>query len=153
MKIGRLILVPVFILSAVAGGPGKKVEVRVSIDKNQVKVGETFKYQIELKGRFRMSPEIIFPQLDGFRVLSQQRVFNIQMGRKGVISDSKNIFILLPLKEGEFEIKDVKIRLGWKEYKAPVVKITVKGGKTVPHTPEPEQKPQRVPSSGGGVWI
>lgn len=132
-------------------GP-KKAQLNVSVDKKEVKVGETFKYQIEVKGNFRISPEIIFPKLDNFRVLSQQRVFNITVGKKGLISDSKNIFILVPLKEGEFEINGVKVKLGWKEYEVPPVRVTVKGIKEIPQIPQPEEKPGEAPS-GEGVWI
>ncbi len=152
----RFIPVVVAVLVVTAGfgrfDKRKKVEVKVSVDKKQVKVGEEFKYQIEVKGRFRMTPEVIFPNLENFRVISQQRVFNIQMGKKGIISDSKNIFVLIPLQEGEFEIKGIKLRFGFREYNVPAVKITVKGVKQIPHPSAPEEKPQRIPS-GGGVWI
>lgn len=152
----RFVPVAIAVLVVTAGFGGfdkeKKVEVKVSVDKKQVKVGEEFKYQIEVKGQFRMTPEIIFPELENFRIISQQRVFNIQMGKKGMISDSKNIFVLIPLQEGEFEIKGIKLRFGFREYNVPAVKITVKGVKQIPQPPAPKEKPQKMPSEGG-VWI
>jgi hypothetical protein len=147
----KYLFFPVVFMMLTAFGP-RRASLNVSVDKKEVKVGETFKYQIEVKGNFRMSPEIIFPKLDNFRILSQQRVFNIRVGKKGLIADSKNIFILVPLKEGEFEIKGVKIKLGWKEYNVPAVKITVKGVKEIPQIPQPEEKPGETPS-GEGIWI
>jgi len=121
----------------------------VKVDKEEVKVGEVFQYQVSVSGKFKVAPILIAPKLENFRILSRQQSYNFKIQKGKLKSNVKFTLSILPLKEGEFELKGFRLKFGFKEYQIQPVKIRVKGVKEMPIPKEEEP----VFPEEEGIWI
>lgn len=128
----------------------EELNIEVRLDKEEVKVGEVFQYQVSVSGKFKVAPLLIAPKLENFRILSRQQSYNFKIQKGELKSNVKFILSILPLKEGEFELKGFRLKFGFKVYQIQPVKIEVKGVKEMP-IPKEEEEP--IFPRGEGIWI
>lgn len=128
----------------------QKLHILPEVSKQEVKVGERFKYQIQLQGNFKRSPSLIVPQLANFRIISRNQIYNYQIQAGKVQANLTYQFYLIALEEGEFEIKGFRLKFGLEEYEVEPLKIKVQGVKELPRK---EEKPQEFEPEKEGIWI
>lgn len=117
----------------------EEIEVQIKLNKEKVMVGEVFEYQVQVKGKFKVSPNLIIPELENFEILSQLQVYNYKIQKGKAKSTLCYKFNITALKEGEFEIKGFKLKFKNKEYEIKPVKIVVEGIKEIPWKEEPKK--------------
>ncbi len=125
--------------------PAKKnntesVEVKASLDVNQVETGHLFSYSITIKGKFETHEiKITRPTFDDFKIIHSSRSRSRSIRQDGTPKlKIKEIYGLSALEPGEFVIGPVKVVDGDKTYLSQPVKITVEG--------DPVEKQEKIPS-------
>jgi len=137
----KIKFLPFLLLLLVKISFAQNVSIDVSVNKNNIKVGEAFSYQIKVRVESKTPLEIIVPEFSDFKVISRKQVHSYKI-RKGCIESVLSYnFILIPLQKGDFEIKGFKVKFESKEYKVEAVRIKVEGvKKTYPKDYSPVKK-------------
>lgn len=118
------------------------IRVRAYVSKNVVGVDEQFEYSIEVSGKSTSLPDVQFPDLADFYVLSGPNSSTNMQWINGKMSASKtNSFYLQPRKEGRFTIAPARVRYKGKEYTSNSIVITVKKGAAVQNRKKTGQQP------------
>ncbi len=118
------------------------LRVRAYVSKNVVGVDEQFEYRVEVTGKSASLPDVQFPDLADFYVLSGPNSSTNMQWINGVMSSSRtNSFYLQPRKEGRFTIAAARVTYKGKEYKSNSIVITVKKGAAVSGRKRTKQQP------------
>ena len=128
-----------------------EIKITPELSKEKVMVGEVFEYRINIEGSFRITPQVSIPELKNFKIISRQQVYNYHIEKGKIKANLRYKFSLVALREGDFEIKNFKLKLGLKEYKVTPLKVKVKGIKELPRKKENPQK-QKI-NQEEGLWI
>ncbi len=100
--------------------------IEVQVDKERLRVGEIFNYNIKINGEFS-SPRFSLPEFKDFYVVAQTQSQNYSfLGSKFNLSLVLK-YQLLALKPGEFILEGISIRDGAYVFKSKPLKIVVSG--------------------------
>lgn len=119
--------------------------VRVDVDKDKVKTGETFTCTVKIEGEFS-SPRIILPEFKGLKVVSQ-----VQSKQYSFHNNKPNIKIVMKYKlvayyPGEYKIDSVVVKDGRKKFTSKTITVKVAG--------KPIEKPkEKKDILKGGITI
>jgi hypothetical protein len=121
----------------------------VQTDRTSLSLEDSLTLQITVQSRGTGSPRVELPQLDGFRVVSQQvqrpMQFSFSLGAQATVqSSSIYTFVLQPLRPGVLMIKPIRAELDGKVQTSRPLQITVSAGA---NQPAPDRSGQ--PQAGG----
>lgn len=99
---------------------------KVAVDKQKVKTGETFNYTVRIEGTFS-SPKISLPEFKGLRVVSQTQTkqYSFKKNKKHVKIVMK--YKLIAYYPGEYTIESVVVRDESKKFTSETITIKVVG--------------------------
>ncbi len=143
MKIKRsiLLLVITILLGAALSGMAAEVQLTARVDKNPVAEDEQFVYEIEITGTQQNLPDVEFPDLSQFAILSGPNVSSSFQIVNFKVSASKTYsFILMPKKVGRFTIGPARAKYKGKEIRSNSVTVQVVKQSSRPRTTTPSQR-------------
>ncbi|HGY56205.1 MAG TPA: protein BatD [Caldithrix abyssi] len=125
-KTRYLLLFAVLVSAAGALRAEDEITLRATVDRNTVAPDQQFRYTIEVSGKSMSLPDVQFPALDDFYVLSGPNTSTSVQWINGAMSSSKSFsFYLRPKKEGKFIIGKAYLTYNDKTYESNTITITV----------------------------
>ena len=102
------------------------LEIKSSVDKNKLELGEAFNYKIDIVGDIRKFPDVKLPDFKkNFNVLSSGQSQGISLeGEESHLAMSYE-FVLQPKEAGKFTIEEAEIKFKGRVYKTQSVNIEV----------------------------
>jgi hypothetical protein len=140
----RVLVMWILIAGFAAWGYADDVSVSASLDQAAARVGNEITLTVTVEGKFRKSSEPELPPLEDFDVYNAGTSQNFSMINGRVRSSVSYRYILVPQKEGQFEIGPIKFTLEDREYKTQPIPLQVLAASA---SVTPQQAP---PSKGGG---
>ena len=144
VAIGSILLI--FLAGSI--GLAQDISINSSIDKDQVRVGESISLTISLSGPVRSIGKPDLPDLSDFDVYSSGTSSNISIVPGSVSYQTDYSYIMVPRKAGTFTIAPVKVEHNGKVYKTKPLVVTVlpQSQQAPPSQSQPQpQQPQRQP--------
>ncbi len=127
------------ILTAALPLRAEDINLQATVDRNTVSVNEQFRYTVEVSGKSMTLPDVQFPALDDFYILSGPNTSTSVQWINGSMSSSKSFtFYLRPKKEGKFIIGKAYLKYKDVTYESNTVTITVT--KSAAKAPAPQSK-------------
>jgi hypothetical protein len=120
------------------------ISVEASLDQTVARVGSEVTLTVTVEGKFRRSSEPELPPLSDFDVYSGGTSQNFSMINGRVQSSVSYRYVLVPKKEGAYEIGSVAFRLNDREYKTKPIKLEVVAATASVKTPD-------APAAGEGA--
>ena len=127
-------------------------EVTAHLSGSQAYVGESVELTITAEGS---SQAEVLDDLDfnGLNVASRSQSFQMQLGfpkfERRVTTTFR--FTLVPMREGDFSIPSLRVRMDGKIFKTPVLELQVGGARSQPGGPGGTVPPGKAQGFGGGV--
>jgi hypothetical protein len=134
MRISLLLTIPAVFLIASCYAQNE-TEFTVTLSKERVKVGQTFEYQISIDIEYQKYPKITRPEFSDFDIITQTTAQNFTYKEDATLFRFEITYVLLALKEGEFQLPGVSI-----EYKGTTVKSETKNIEVLGVDPEFEKR-------------
>ncbi|HID38788.1 MAG TPA: protein BatD [Calditrichaeota bacterium] len=129
-----LLVSALLLLTALPLRAEEAISLRATVDRNTLGVNEQFRYTLEVSGKSMSLPDVQFPALDDFYILSGPNTSTSVQWINGSMSSSKSFtFYLRPRKEGKFIIGKAYLKYKDTTYESNAVTITVtKSAATAP---------------------
>ncbi len=105
----------------------KDIDFEVQVGKEEVQVGEVFKYLVKIEIKSNQMPKIEPPNFSNFKVVSQRISQRISYKQDKSIAMVDVEFLIAALKQGEFELPPVQVKQGSITLESPVKKVKVSG--------------------------
>lgn len=156
-KIGRLTMTIKALLLILAFTPiallADNLQLSASVSKNTVSLDENFKFTVELSGSSTSLPDVNFPDLSSFYVLSGPNQSTSIQYVNGAMSSSKSYsYILKPRKIGRFSIGKATAEADGKILESqPIILTVVKGA--VPGVKKSPKKSSDASIAGQSLFL
>lgn len=145
-RIGNLALAFVFSVFAVAAHGAKPIQVTASVDRNEMSVGDTFTYTIEVSSEESVNvsdPKI--PSLEGFEIINTwtgiESRSSFTNGTFEVVQTKQFNYMLSVSKAGTFTLAAANVLVDGRNYATQTIRIKVLQGRAAP--PQAGQQQQR----------
>jgi hypothetical protein len=126
------------------------VTVTATVQPQTVSVGEQATLVVSVQGKFRKSGGPELPPLEDFDVYEAGSSQNFSMINGAISSSVSFTYVLVPRKEGSFQIEPIRFTVGDKIYTAdPVTLEVVKGQASISSPPVQQQQRQDRPDGQG----
>ncbi|MCU0651774.1 MAG: BatD family protein [Candidatus Omnitrophica bacterium] len=125
-----------------------QTSIKAEIDKQSISTDEALTYKIIIVSTEKQIPRPQLPAFEGFNVVSQAQSTSVNFSSAGVKNAAVFIYILVPNKTGEIEIKPSSIKVDNQVLSSDSFKIQVKQGKS---KPQPKLNPKQQPSLPQGI--
>jgi len=120
---------------------GRDIEIKASVNRTELPLGEYFQYTVEISGSIGSIPQPELPDFSEFYILSGPNESSSYQWINGVMSASKTFtFLLQPRNPGEFTLAPAKIKVKREELQSEAIVIKVAAGSG--QTQTPGQRPQ-----------
>ncbi len=138
------LLIGVFLFFNFSGLAAGSPEFDVMLSKDKVKAGESFKYRIKITIETSKLPEVIPPEFQNFRVVSQSTSQRLSAGTEGTKVNVDLQYILVALEEGRYDLPQAVVKYENQQLRPPLKSIDVSG--KVPEFEDKEEKEFRKPA-------
>ena len=104
------------------------MEIKLSVDKNEVAIGDSFKVSLQLKNASTNGiniGNINIPGINNFNQRGSSQSTKVQMINGSTSAITETIFTLIAVKEGEYQIGPVEISSNGVSVKSNIIKINV----------------------------
>lgn len=122
----KLLKIITFLFFILTWGASYDNPIIIKVDKNTVKTGEIFKYEVMVRGGF-ISSKLTLPKFKNFKIISQTQSKSYSFSGNETEVEIKYIYFLLAEEPGLFKIEPVIIKDDNKEYRSEDITIEVNG--------------------------
>jgi len=122
----KLLKIITFLFFILTWGASYDNPIIIKVDKNTVKTGEIFKYEVMIRREF-VSSKLALPKFKNFKIISQTQSKSYSFSGNETEVEIKFIYLLLAEEPGLFKIEPVIIKDDNKEYRSEEITIEVNG--------------------------